>query len=277
MSDGLPTGVVSRINLFPIKSLPGVDVQSCRVLPTGALEWDRRLALQDESGKLITAKECDRLHDFIAGYDLSVPAVSLSTSASRTPRRFHLLDDRDSLGDFLSCLLNQHVAVVEDTATGFPDDAESGGPTIIARATLKALTALFPLSTDDLRERFRTNIEVDGVPAFWEDVLYDGSAEPAQFSINGVVFGGTHSCARCRVPARDPRTGEETQAFRKVLAMFRKETIPEWVPRELFDHYYRLATNTVLIDPGPQGTIRVGDRIRIPRLDQHRRQSWGKP
>jgi hypothetical protein len=38
---------------------------------------------------------------------------------------------------------------------------------------------------------------------------------------------------------------------------------PEWTNLRRFDHYYRLATNTVLLDPGDEGVIRTGDSITL--------------
>ncbi|MFM7034641.1 MAG: MOSC N-terminal beta barrel domain-containing protein [Planctomycetia bacterium] len=41
----MPT--LDRITIYPVKSLDGVDVEECRVLPSGALENDRRWRLVD--------------------------------------------------------------------------------------------------------------------------------------------------------------------------------------------------------------------------------------
>ena len=56
---------------------------------------------------------------------------------------------------------------------GFPDDNIANGPTIISTATLQAVCELFPgMTLDQARLRFRTTLEIDGVPALWEDHLF---------------------------------------------------------------------------------------------------------
>ena len=107
-----------------------------------------------------------------------------------TARTFHLDDDRESLGAFLTCLLNRQVGIVDNPRAGFPDDPDAGGPTIVSVATLQAVADLFPeMTLEQTRWRFRTNIEVKGVPAFWEDRLFaskhSGSPEGAK---TGGVF-----------------------------------------------------------------------------------------
>ena len=260
-----PLGLLSRITIFPIKSFPGVDVDACRILPSGALEWDRRLALIDAAGDFVNAKSSTQLHQFQATFDLSVPSVGLSVSGHRGSREFHLDDDLESLGDYLSCLLNQTVRVAEDVTSGFPDDLEAGGPTIIAMATLQEIAALFgTIPLDEMRRRFRTNLEISSVPSFWEDSLYgEVDAAPVPFQIGRVTLGGVRPCRRCAVPGRNPETAEVSQAFAKVLAMFRKVKLPPGTPGSHFIDYYRLATNTVLIDAGDDSILRVGDPVRL--------------
>src|SRR5258708_22298561 len=56
---------------------------------------------------------------------------------------------------------------------GFPDDVIANGPTIVSTASLQVVCELFPGTTiDEARRRFRTTLEIEGVPAFWEDQLF---------------------------------------------------------------------------------------------------------
>ncbi|NDC55027.1 MAG: molybdenum cofactor biosysynthesis protein, partial [Planctomycetia bacterium] len=50
----MPT--LDRITLYPVKSLDGIDVETARVLPSGALEHDRRWRLVDLDGRVVNAK-----------------------------------------------------------------------------------------------------------------------------------------------------------------------------------------------------------------------------
>jgi len=54
------------------------------------------------------------------------------------------------------------------------------------------------MDLDEARKRFRTTLEIDGVPAFWEDQLFGGrrtqcGALPHRRS----EFRGSNPCARC--------------------------------------------------------------------------------
>ena len=264
MSEEFESGTISRINVFPIKSFPGVTVASSDVLDSGALKWDRRLALVEPSGEFVNLKRVPELHQIRADFQLDIPSVRIWTSLSVTARTFHLDDDRESLGDYLTCLLNRQVGIVDNPRAGFPDDPDAGGPTIVSVATLQSVADLFPeMSLEQARWRFRTNVEVEGVPAFWEDRLFAGKREQHPFQIGGVTFGGVKPCQRCSVPSRHPVTGERIQAFATIYAALRKAMFPAWTDLKRFDHYYRLATNTVLLDLGDEGVIRTGDSITL--------------
>ncbi len=55
-------------------------------------------------------------------------------------------------------------------------------PTVISTATLEAITTWFPgLNLDQIRIRLRTNLEIGGVPAFWEDQLFAEADAVVQF------------------------------------------------------------------------------------------------
>lgn len=258
------SGTISRINVYPIKSFPGVAVASCSVLKSGALSWDRRYALVEPNGDYVNLKRVPELHEIRADFQLDIPSVRIWTSHSVTARTFHLDDDLESLSDYLTCLLNRPVEVIKNAESGFPDDPDAGGPTIVSVATLQAVADLFPeMTLDQVRWRFRTNLEVEDVPAFWEDRLFDSKHQPHPFRIGGVTLGGVKPCQRCAVPSRHPVSGEVTQAFATIYAALRKAMLPEWTNLRRFDHYYRLATNTVLLDQGGEGVIRTGDSVTL--------------
>ena len=178
-----------------------MTVASSHVLDSGALKWDRRFALVEPNGKFITLKRVPELHEIRSDFDLEVPSVRIWTGHSVTARQFHLDDDRESLGDYLTCLLNRPVGIVDNPRAGFPDDDDASGPTVVSVATLQTVADLFPeMTTEQARWRFRTNIEVEGVPAFWEDRLFGAKREQLPFQIGGVTFGGVKPCQRCSGP-----------------------------------------------------------------------------
>jgi hypothetical protein len=161
-------------------------------------------------------------------------------------------------------VLDREITVVDNALRGFPDDDDDSGPTVVATETLQAIANLFPdMSLEQARWRFRANLELGGVPPFWEDRLFDSKREPKAFQIGSVTFGGTKPCQRCSVPSRHPVTGDETQAFATILAALRKAMMPGWTNLRRFDHFYRLATNTVLLDAGAESVIRTGNQVTL--------------
>ena len=64
------------------------------------------------------------------------------------------------------------------------------------------------------------------------------------FRVGDVQMEGINPCQRCVVPTRDPETGEVDDRFQKIFIQKRQATLPEWVERSRFNHFYRLAVNT---------------------------------
>jgi uncharacterized protein len=147
---------------------------------------------------------------------------------------------------------------------GFPDDTVSPGATIVSTATLKAIASWYPeLDPEDIRQRFRANIEIDGVPAFWEDQLFTTPEQTVRFKVGEVEFMGVNPCQRCTVVTRDSHTGEVSPRFQKTFVENRKNTLPQWVERSRFDHFFRLAINTRLSPTEVGKEIKIGDPITI--------------
>ena len=54
--------VLSRIELFPIKSLDGVSASEVRVNSASILEHDRIYAIVDAAGSYVNGKRTERVH-----------------------------------------------------------------------------------------------------------------------------------------------------------------------------------------------------------------------
>ena len=170
---------------------------------------------------------------------------------------------RAALDAWLSRYFDQPVEWVEDTAAGFPDDTDSPGPTLISTATLATVAGWFEgLSTAAARGRFRANLEIDGVEAFWEDRLVAGAGRSVRFRVGEAELWGTNPCQRCVVPSRDPCSGETTREFARLFSQHRRQLLPAWAPADRFDHFYRLAVNTRPAE-NRECVLRVGDDVRI--------------
>jgi len=256
---------LARILIYPVKSLEGVSVPEAVVLPGGALEHDRRFSLVDASGRVVNGKRTDRVHAIRASFDPAARTIALGLRGHPGGETFHLDSDRDALNSWLGDHFGLPVTVREAPATGFPDDTDAPGPTVIAAATLEAVADWFGgLDPDDCRGRFRANLEVGGVEPFWDDRLYAEAGQAVPFRVGGVVFEGLNPCRRCVVPARSPTSGEPTRGFQTRFGDLRRQTLPPWAAVSRFDHFYRLAVNTrrPALAAGP-GIVRVGDEVEI--------------
>jgi hypothetical protein len=155
--------------------------------------------------------------------------------------------------------------IVRYSAGGFPDDTIANGPTIVSTASLQSVCEWFPgLTVDDVRLRFRASLEIDGVPAFWEDGLFgEDERSIVRFLIGEVAFEGSNPCARCPVPPRDPLTGVTLDGFQKRFTQLRESTLPPWSSRDRFDHFYRFTTNTRVASSESNKQLRVDDLVLL--------------
>ena len=260
---------VAQISVFPLKSCDEISLAKARVLPSSALEYDRQFALIDSSGDLINAKVHPRIHQLNLRVDPAQRRFQVSERDGRKEIQGSLDHDGRILSDWLSDFFSLDVSIIENGATGFPDDLDAAGPTIVSTATLQTVADWFEgLSLDEVRRRFRANIEVGGVEPFWEDRLVRSGPNLQRFRIGKISFVGVNPCPRCVVPTRDSRTGDiHPPLFSQQFSKNRAATLPDWADRSLFTHYYRLSTNTRLLEPGavdPEAAeIRIGDLIEV--------------
>jgi uncharacterized protein YcbX len=210
----MPT--LDRITVYPVKSLDGVDVTEARVLPSGALEHDRRWQLTDIDGRVLNAKRSPLFHAIRAEFDLDARLVTLSIDplaiqaraipgverlASLAIDTFPLVPGPDGPCDWLAEALSAGVRLEPGSAGaaspqasasvllferadgGFPDDREAPGPTLVSTGSLEEVARWFGFDLAEARRRFRANLEIGGCDAFWEDSL----ASPARGNLPSLL------------------------------------------------------------------------------------------
>lgn len=258
---------IARITVYPIKSLDGVLVDATTPLPSGALPYDRRWAIEDADGSFVNAKRTAQLHRIRAEFDLQAETVSLGFSSDGISPALHLIEQRPTIDAWFSEALGQPVHLVENADSGFPDDTERPGPTIVSTGTLRQIAQWFPkIGLEEARKRFRANLEIDTDEPFWEDRLVDAENQPARrFGIGRVEFEGLGICQRCVVPSRHPATGETIPGFAKEFSTLRGESLPGWSPRSRFDHFYRVCVNTRIVPSATPAEIAIGDTLALTR------------
>lgn len=257
---------LDKIYIYPIKSLDRVEVSEVQVLSTGALQGDRSFAMVTGDGKFVNAKRYPRIHLLRSQFDLKNQIVHIQVQGQNPNYGFDLSSNLGSV-DFeawMSKFFGFKVTLVQNLEMGFPDDTNSPAPTITSTATLEMIQSWYPnLSLEEIRLRFRTNLELSGIEAFGEDRLFARKDESVKFQVGNVEFLGVNPCARCVVPTRNPETGEVYPNFQKIFTQNREEFLPTWAERSQFNHFYRLTVNTRISNLGG-GILRRGDRLIIP-------------
>lgn len=255
---------LSRICIYPVKSLDGLSLPSARMLASGAIQHDRAFALVDEQGNFVNGKRNPRVHLLRSRVDLAERVLTLRVQNTKQEYSFRLDTEREALNAWLSSYFERTVTVVEDTTAGFPDDTVSPGPTVISTATLQEVASWFPgLDEQAMRLRFRPNLEIGGVPAFWEDRLFAEADSVVPFRIGDVLFEGVNPCQRCVVPSRDPYTGEPFPHFQEIVMRKRQESLPSWSTPSRFNHFYRMSCNTRVPASEEGKRLHVDDPIRL--------------
>ena len=258
---------LARIQLHPIKSLDAIEVPEARIGPNGGLEFDRAWALYTVDGRWVNAKRTAAIHRIRAAYPPDLKSVTLSApgdSRKMYVAKLAFPGDTERAADWFSAYFEQQI-IVRYAREGFPDDGLAPGPTIISTASLKTVCEWFPeISLEEARLRFRASLEIEGVPAFWEDQLFaESESNVVRFRMGDVAFEGSNPCARCAVPSRDPRTGVIILDFTRRFSDKRRAKIPPWTPELRFDHYFRLAVNTRVPSTESGKLLRLGDPVSL--------------
>ena len=259
---------LAHIRLHPIKALDPVPVNEARIGPNGGLELDRVWALYSADGRWVNGKRTAATHLIRAAYAADISSVTFTVPGDRRKipaMSFAFPGDTDGASEWFSMYFEQAIQV-RYTRDGFPDDGLATGPTIISTASLEAVCEWFPsITIDEARQRFRTTLEIDGVPAFWEDQLFaESETRVVRFKIVDVAFEGSNPCARCPVPSRDSHTGAADGVFQKRFSEQRRTQLPPWAPAERFDHFYRFAVNTRVPSTETGKLLSLGDPLLLP-------------
>lgn len=261
---------LSRLYIYPIKSLKGIALKEARVERRG-LQFDRRWMLVDEENTFITQREHPRMATISLKIedeglrasaegmeDLLIPyipenqarvlvkvwrstceAAFVSEHADEWFRRFLQTSCRlVYMPDDVRRAVNPLYAVNQDIvsfADGYPFK-------LIAEATLGDLNER--LQEPVPMNRFRPNFVLDGAAAYAEDGW-------KTVSIGDAIFHVVKHCERCQITTIDQdegvRTGTEPL---KTLATYRTTD-----NKILFGQY--------LIAEGMGESLRVGDSLKI--------------
>lgn len=253
---------IADLFVYPVKSLDARRVASAALRESGALDGDRQYAIVDEDREYVNGKRERAVHRLDSTFDPDERALTVG-APDRDAATFSLDAERGSLNVWLSEYFGYPVSVIRDPG-GMPDDTDASGPTVISRETIEAVARWFDgIGPTEMRRRLRPNVVIEAGEPFWEDRLYADRGSVVPFRLGDAELAGVNPCQRCIVPTRDPDTGEETEGFQERFVERRKATLPEWVDRDWYDHYFRLMVNTRLTGDAAGATLRVGDEVSL--------------
>ncbi len=281
---------ISEINIYPIKSLKGITLDSALVEPRG-LQHDRRWMLTTPDGMFFTQREFPQMATVEVGLgdDLYVTAAGFGTleiplePETGDKQQVTIWNDVCE-GEIYSPVVNEWFSDVigepcqlvymgdgsrRDVNERFNQGGEivsfaDGYPLlVIGEASLADITEKLANGTHAVQSplgmnRFRPNIVVSGSPAFAED-RWD------RIKVGDAIFRGTKPCARCVMTTVDQAKGEfDGKEPLKTLASYRmaKHVIPDRIEA------YGMSPTAVLFGQNLIGetfgnVIRIGDDVHV--------------
>lgn len=270
---------LSRITIYPVKSLPGIELKSCPITQHGGLRGDREFSIRSEDGKILRAKEVGELHFIDAQYNLDERLITLKNKLQKYEDQFHLDEEREQISIWLSCFLQRPVRFESEDGIAYPDDPNSDGPTIISKDTLSEVQLWFPdLNADELRKRFRINLEISDAPPFWEESLIP---EHRQFVIGEQVLQANSPCPRCEVPVVEPSTGMVTPGFLEEFSNQRLKWAKTHSGSLELPHPYFLSIGVLINECKNDKLLKLGDEVKVsegivPEIPEKKYESFKK-
>lgn len=265
---------LSEINIYPIKSLSGISLESSIVENRG-LKFDRRWMLVDENNKFLTQRDYPQMATVVVGVTENGLAVSSGNKSLEIPIQVDtnktasvkIWNSRcraqiygDIINEWFSGILqkdcklvlmpeetrrrvNYFYAVHKEDSVSFAD----GYPVLLAgESSLADLNSR--LETPVPMNRFRPNLIVSGAEAFAEDGW-------KQIRIGAAVFHLVKPCARCVVTTIEQTSGEKQGVEPlKTLASYR-------IPRRSVKKKILFGQNLIAESVGEM--VNVGDKIEI--------------
>ena len=242
---------LSKINIFPVKSLDGYSPELAIVEKRG-LQFDRRWMITDLDGMFMTMRNNGRMallkavveNDILTIFEkenpknqVKIPVLSENTEGVIETEIWNdcvissIVSKKanDFLSDFLQkkCQLvtmpsttERRVDAQYNTGNDIVSFADGYPFLIIGEASLQQLNDIIlerhPPNAPLSMRRFRTNFVFSGGAPFQEDTFKN-------FKIGDVDFIGVKPCARCVLTTRDPDTGIKGKEPLDTLMTFRQE------------------------------------------------------
>lgn len=270
-------GRVTGLSIYPVKSCQGIKLTEMQITARGP-QFDRQWMLVDSENKFITLRTVPKLAEIktaIQGPFLHLYAdrnkilVNLDEDCENTEAVTIWGDvvkagiENKSINEALSDFLAKTVRLVRYQKESFRD-IENAATAAVKETMFSDSRPVLLVNENSLRdlneklnlknaapsviERFRANIVIDGLPAYFEDQLQE-------LKIGDVTFKNPKLCARCPVITQDVATGKVvSKETLQTLAETRKKPGTSSVPFG------------VNLTPDVIGVIKIGDPVFITGL-----------
>ena len=255
--------ILNRITIYPVKSLDGIALEKAMITDGGCLLHDREYAISDEKGNFIIGKTNALVHLLRSAIDFENETISFRQEHETTAKQFHLQKEKSAIESYLSDYFGARTLFQQNKNGRFMDIPDTAGVTVLSTSSLKSVSEWYSMHIDETRKRFRATIEIEGVPAFWEDHLFSEEGKGIEFKVGEVTMFGMSPRARCVVPTRNPVTGDVIHAFPKTFAKHRAATLPEWSTLHKYGHYYHLTVNCYIPATETGKWIEKGNAVKI--------------
>ena len=212
----------------------------------------------------INGKRNPLVHSLRSVVDHDNDTISFRHEGESNWETYHLQKEIRSIDNYLSAFFGITCGLQQNKEGRFMDIPDTGGMTVLSTASLETVAGWFnDMDMEETRRRFRATIEIEGVPAFWEDRLFPEKGSVVEFNIGEVKLSGIQPRARCIVPTRHPVSGEVIHAFQKTFARQRISSLPKWSMLEDWGHGYFLSADCLIPATETGKWISVGDEVRI--------------
>jgi len=257
------TAQIDRIRIHPIKALDHIELEETTVGVHSLLN-DRIFAITAADGRYVNGKRTGKVNELKATYDLPNRSITLEKRTGGTAQKFDLDEHNKELIEYLSDFFEMGIMLLASNKGELMDVPTKSSVTVLSEASLRSLQDNFPKhSLEDLRLRFRANIELKGVESFWEEQLFQEPGTGVRFLAGEVEMIGISPRARCNVPPRNPLTGETDKQFVKLMMESRAKSLPANSMLTKHGNLYHLSVDTYIPASEKGKTLRKDDPIKI--------------
>jgi len=264
--------VLSEINIYPIKSLGGISLQSSEVEERG-LKYDRRWVLVDESNKFFTQRdfpEMALIKVAVGENGLHLKHIIKNVEPLVVPFNFEHQEKSDVViwddtvtGEFYNNQIDQWFSDILDTKcrlVKMPESTRRVVDKTYAKNKIVSFADGYPFliiglaSLDDLNSRlneslpmnrFRPNFVFTGGKPYEEDNW-------KSFKIGALIFRAVKPCARCVITTTDQETAGRAHEPLLTLSKYRR-----------IDNKVMFGMNVV---SESTGQVKLGDNVEPAKI-----------